>query len=67
MSVCLPACLSARLSPLFFFFCIHWWFCLHACLYEGIGSLWNWSDRQVWAALWVLGINPGRAASAVNQ
>ena len=31
---------------------------------------WNWSYRQVWAAIWVLGLEPGssgRAASALNH
>lgn len=25
---------------------------------EGIGSLWNWCDRQLWRAMWGLGIKP---------
>jgi hypothetical protein len=42
-------------------------FCLHVCLCEGIRY---WIYRQLWAAMWVLGIEPrsfGRAVSAPNH
>jgi hypothetical protein len=40
---------------------------MHWC--EGVSQMpWNWSYRQVWAAMWMLGMEPkssGRAASAL--
>ena len=60
-----------------------WVFCLHICMHtvcvcvclvltearKGYQISWNWSYRQVWAAIWVLGIEPKssrKAGSALN-
>ena len=44
---------------------------LPACMYMCRCQVsWNWSYRQLWAAMWVLGMEPGpsgRAASALNH
>ena len=41
-------------------------FCLHTCLCWGCQIPWNWTYRQVWAAMWVLGIEPGFSGRAVS-
>ena len=50
-----------------FLFYVHWCFtCMHAW---GCRILWTLIYRQLWASMWVLGIEPrslGRAASALN-
>ena len=52
-----------------FLFYVHWCF-LTACIsVKGYRIPWNWSYRQLWAAMWMLGIEPwssGRAASALS-
>ena len=37
---------------------------LNVC--EGIGFPWNWSYRQLWATMWVLGIKPRSSERAVR-
>ena len=52
------------LSCLFYFLCVLV-FCLWGCRIS-----WNWSYRQLWAAMWLLGIEPrsfGREASALKS
>jgi hypothetical protein len=49
------------LSNVFIFILCAVTFCLYVCLCEGIGS---WSYRQLWAAMWGLGIEPGTSGES---
>ena len=47
-------------------FYVYWCF---ACMYICVEGIRFWSDRELWAAVWMLGIEPrssGRSASALN-
>ena len=48
---------------------LHIVFSIQCTLVWGCQIPWNWNYRQLWAAMWVLGIEPesfGRAVSALN-
>jgi hypothetical protein len=53
---------------LYFFLNVHW--CFVCMLVWGYQKLWNWSYWRLWAAMWLLGVEPrssGRTASALNH
>ena len=50
--------------------CMHVYLCATCIQCRGHWSLWNWSYTQLWAAMWLLEIEPGssrRVASALNH
>jgi len=63
-----PTCVAAARDPfsffnnLFIFILCALVFCLHVCLWGSVGF---WNYRLLWAAMWVLGIEPRSSGRAV--